>query len=211
MPKAELKRKGSSRKSKGKGVPPPPPQQPQGPGENADKKGPFPLVSKHPRGEGVSPVYNEPYSAQQEHPAVRPLYLDLNHVRAENNLGIWEEGRALESKPCLGRGAKPPCLGLRSIWKGLAGALPRKSTAGFLTQVDFFVPPPAAEAVERAEESDLPSSPNAGICLSRVFPHVYRPLHAQLPLLARGSSLLLPGRGEWGRGHTGRVPERLYR
>ncbi|XP_029142641.1 pleckstrin homology domain-containing family N member 1-like, partial [Protobothrops mucrosquamatus] len=87
MPKAELKRKGSSRKSKGKGVPPPPPpQQPQGPGENADKKGPFPLVPKHPRGEGVSPVYNEPFSAlaQQEHPAVRPLHLDLNHPKQWN-------------------------------------------------------------------------------------------------------------------------------
>ncbi|XP_026571550.1 pleckstrin homology domain-containing family N member 1 [Pseudonaja textilis] len=84
MPKAELKRKGSSRKSKGKGVPPS--QPPQGHWEDSEKKSPFPLISKHPHGEGVSAVYNEPYSAlaQQEHPAVRPLHLDLNHLKQWN-------------------------------------------------------------------------------------------------------------------------------
>ncbi|XP_070615344.1 pleckstrin homology domain-containing family N member 1 isoform X1 [Erythrolamprus reginae] len=84
MPKAELKRKGSSRKSKGKGVVPP--QQPQCHREDPDKKNSFPLISKHPRGEGISPVYNEPYSApaHQQHPATRPLHLDLNNLKQWN-------------------------------------------------------------------------------------------------------------------------------
>ncbi|KAM3824325.1 LOW QUALITY PROTEIN: pleckstrin homology domain-containing family N member 1 [Vipera latastei] len=105
MPKAELKRKGSSRKSKGKGIPPPP-QQPQGPGESSDKNSPFPLVSKHPRGEGVSPVYNEPYSAlaQQEHPAIRPLHLDISHPKQWNvprsqTCPARQENASLSSSP----------------------------------------------------------------------------------------------------------------
>ncbi|XP_063173566.1 pleckstrin homology domain-containing family N member 1 [Candoia aspera] len=77
MPKPELKRKGSSQKSKGKGGP-----QPHCHSEDSERSH-FQLISEHPHGEGVTPVYNEPYPAliQQEHPAIRPLHLDLNNLK----------------------------------------------------------------------------------------------------------------------------------
>ncbi|XP_007440019.2 pleckstrin homology domain-containing family N member 1, partial [Python bivittatus] len=83
MPKPELKRKGSSRKSKGKGGPPT--QQPPCHSEDSERSR-FQLISERPHGEGVSPVYNEPYPApiQQEHPAIRPLHLDLNNLKQWN-------------------------------------------------------------------------------------------------------------------------------
>ncbi|XP_033012169.1 pleckstrin homology domain-containing family N member 1 isoform X1 [Lacerta agilis] len=80
MPKAELKRKGSSRKSKGKCGPLA--QQPQ-PHSQDGERNHFQLIPEHPSGEVLSPVYNEPYSAvvqQHHHPALPPLHLDVNNL-----------------------------------------------------------------------------------------------------------------------------------
>ncbi|XP_053136799.1 pleckstrin homology domain-containing family N member 1 [Hemicordylus capensis] len=76
--KPELKRKGSSRKSKGKGGPPA--QQPQ-PNTQDSERSHFQLIPEHPNGEALSPVYNEPYTAlvHQRHPEVPPRRLDMNN------------------------------------------------------------------------------------------------------------------------------------
>ncbi|XP_044301362.1 pleckstrin homology domain-containing family N member 1 [Varanus komodoensis] len=90
MPKTEMKRKGSSRKSKGKSAPAT--QQPQ-PNSQDSERSHFRLISEHPGGEGLSAVYNEPYTAlvqpqqqqqQKQHPTVPPLHLDTNHLKQWN-------------------------------------------------------------------------------------------------------------------------------
>nr|XP_020637652.1 pleckstrin homology domain-containing family N member 1 [Pogona vitticeps] len=81
--KSELKRKGSSRKSKGKGAPAP---QPPPPNTQDSERNHFQLIPEHSKGEVLSPVYNEPYAAlaQQQHPSVPPLHLDVNNLKQWN-------------------------------------------------------------------------------------------------------------------------------
>ncbi|XP_063001525.1 pleckstrin homology domain-containing family N member 1 [Elgaria multicarinata webbii] len=84
IPKPELKRKGSSRKSKGKSGPPA--QQPQ-PIIQDSERSHFQLIPGHPKGEVTSPVYNEPYTAlvkPQQHPTIPPLHLDMNNLKQWN-------------------------------------------------------------------------------------------------------------------------------
>ncbi|XP_061457265.1 pleckstrin homology domain-containing family N member 1 [Rhineura floridana] len=84
MPNAELKRKGSSRKSKGKCGPLT--QHPQ-PHSQDGERDHFQLIPEHPNGDVLSPVYNEPYSAlvqHHHHPAVPPLHLDMNNLKQWN-------------------------------------------------------------------------------------------------------------------------------
>lgn len=80
LPKPELKRKGSSRKSKGKGGSLA--QQLQPDSQDVDRSR-FQLIPEHPKGEVLSPVYNEPYAAlvHQKHSGIPPLHLDVNKVR----------------------------------------------------------------------------------------------------------------------------------
>ncbi|XP_008116793.2 pleckstrin homology domain-containing family N member 1 [Anolis carolinensis] len=90
IPKPELKRKGSSRRSKGKcGL-----QQPQLNSQDSERSN-FHLIPEHTSGEVLSPVYNEPYTAlvqQQQHPAGPQLHLDLNHLKQWNNAPRSQNG-----------------------------------------------------------------------------------------------------------------------
>ncbi|XP_042335257.1 LOW QUALITY PROTEIN: pleckstrin homology domain-containing family N member 1 [Sceloporus undulatus] len=100
--KPELKRKGSSRKSKGKcGL-----QKPQ-PSSQDSERSHFQLIPEHASGEVLSPVYNEPYTAlaqQQQPPSVPPLHLDLN------NLKQWNLPRCQNCTAAQNReNTPPPC------------------------------------------------------------------------------------------------------
>uniref|UniRef100_A0ACB8EEI5 Uncharacterized protein n=1 Tax=Sphaerodactylus townsendi TaxID=933632 RepID=A0ACB8EEI5_9SAUR len=100
MPKPELKRKGSSRQSKGKSGQPA--LQPQSNNPDSERSR-FKLTSEHPNREVLSPVYNEPYTAlvHQQLPAVPPLHLDINHVKPWNlpRSQKCKEPENLENKP----------------------------------------------------------------------------------------------------------------
>ncbi|XP_066493488.1 pleckstrin homology domain-containing family N member 1 [Tiliqua scincoides] len=83
LPKPELKRKGSSRKSKGKCSLQA--HQPQVSNQDSERSH-FQLIPEHPNGEVLSPVYNEPYTAlvHHQHPTVPPLHLDMNNLKQWN-------------------------------------------------------------------------------------------------------------------------------
>ncbi|XP_067422896.1 pleckstrin homology domain-containing family N member 1 [Emydura macquarii macquarii] len=86
IPKPELKRGGSARKSRGKCGPA---QQPQAGSSQDLERTVFSLIPENSKGELLSPVYNDPYSAlsSAQHPAVPPLHLGLNNL---NRWGLLE-------------------------------------------------------------------------------------------------------------------------
>ncbi|XP_054857001.1 pleckstrin homology domain-containing family N member 1 [Eublepharis macularius] len=100
VPKPELKRKGSSRKSKSKSGQQA--QQPQTSNQDSERSR-FQLPPEHPTGEVLSPVYNEPYTAlvHRQHPGVPPLHLDVNHMKHWNlpRSQNCTEPEHLEKKP----------------------------------------------------------------------------------------------------------------
>lgn len=100
LPKSELKRKGSSRKSKGKCASQA--QQPQVSNQDSERSC-FQLIPEHPSGETLSPVYNEPYTAlvHQQHPAIPPLHLDVKNVRRAEMKAQIQQGEILT---CAGTG-----------------------------------------------------------------------------------------------------------
>ncbi|XP_068772043.1 pleckstrin homology domain-containing family N member 1 isoform X3 [Struthio camelus] len=78
LPTQELRRAGSTRKSKGKCGPCS--QQPQPPSQDMDRNM-CSLIPENPNGELLSSVYSEPYCAHssQHHPAALPPHLDLSN------------------------------------------------------------------------------------------------------------------------------------
>uniref|UniRef100_A0A8D0BQ79 Pleckstrin homology domain containing N1 n=1 Tax=Salvator merianae TaxID=96440 RepID=A0A8D0BQ79_SALMN len=82
--KREMKRKGSSRKAKGKGGSTSQHQ----PSDSQDtERNHFQFIPEHRNGELLSPVYNEPYAAlvqKEQHPSVPTLHLDVNSLKQWN-------------------------------------------------------------------------------------------------------------------------------
>ncbi|CAM4672810.1 pleckstrin homology domain-containing family N member 1 [Caretta caretta] len=101
IPKPELKRGGSARKSKGKCGPA---QQPQ-PSSQDSERTVFSLIPGNPNRELLSPVYNDPYSprSSQQNPGVPPLHLDSNN-RNQWSLG---ESQTLAAPSSLEKSAPP--------------------------------------------------------------------------------------------------------